>query len=183
MSEQAQSFSAPWDSTLRRVTLVIALVCLAITASLWPVMQAEGITSMHFWGGLLPTLIALGCAVLQVKGYRLEDGDLVVERRLWVKRFPLSELESVQPEPQLMRQSNSLLGNSGFFGFMGLFKHSATGTFRAFVTDPSQTLLLRFPQRAIAISPGDQERFLAGLQAQGASWEQLPSKLGGASGR
>lgn len=178
MSQSDEFFSAPWDRKLLRVTLLVALVCLGITASLWPVISNAGMGSIHFWGGLLPTLIALVCAGLAVKGYRLEDDNLVVERQLWASRFALADLQSVQPEPQLLDQSNSTLGNSGFFGFMGLFRHPQLGPFRALVTDPGQLLLLRFGRRSVAISPADQQRFLALLQERQPAAQQLPSQLG-----
>lgn len=182
MTEKSESFRAPWDRRIQIVTLVVAVVCLAITASLWPVIETEGVRSIHFWGGLFPAFIALIAAVLAIKGYRLEEDQLVVERQLWVKRFPLCDLQSVQPEPELMRQSNSTLGNSGFFGFMGLFRHPEAGYFRAFVTDPGRVLLLRFERRGLAISPADHDRFVEALQARKPAVEQLPSKLGNAAG-
>jgi hypothetical protein len=178
MTQPVQAFAAPWNRSLRLVTLIVALVCLTITASLWPVIEAEGPGSIHFWGGLLPVLIVTVAAVFAVKGYRLEGDELVVERLFWVNRFPLEALESVQPEPQLMRHCRSVLGNSGFCGFMGLFKHPRTGVFRALVTDPAQVLLLNFAERPLAISPGDHERFLAGLLERHPAVQRRPGCLG-----
>lgn len=171
-----QTFAAPWSRTLRLVTLMIALVCLALTASLWPVIQSEGPGSMHFWGGLLPVMIIALAGVFAVRGYRLEGDELIVERPLWASRFPLATLESVQPQPQLMNASRSVLGNNGFFGFMGLFKHPQAGAFRALVTDPERVLLLNFRERALAISPADGDRFLAALQEHKPAIERRPGR-------
>lgn len=177
MSASVQSFTAPWGRTLRLVTLMIALVCLTLTVSLWPVIWAEGPGSIHFWGGLLPVLIVILGAVFMVKGYRLEGDELVVERLLWASRFSLSSLASVQPEPHLMRVARSVLGNNGFFAFMGLFKHPQIGAFRALVTDPERVLLLSFKDRVLAISPADTERFLAALLEQNPAVERRPGNL------
>ena len=168
------SFGAPWNRNLRLITMIIAVVCLGLTASLWPVIQAQGPGSMHFWGGLLPVMIVISCAVFAVKGYRLEGRELVVERLMWVNRFPLQTLQWFQPSPRLIRQSGSLLGNSGFFGFMGLFKHARTGVFRALVTDPDRVVLLGFTKRSLAISPSDPERFLDAIGAAQPSAERRP---------
>lgn len=167
-------FPASWDPKIRIVTFVVGAVCLTITASLWPVISAEGPGSMHFWAGLLPTFILLGGALLAVKGYGVIDGELQAQRLLWRKRFPLSDLESVQRVPELVRQSRSLLGNSGFFGFMGLFKHPEIGAYRALVTNPSTVVLLRFGKRSLAVSPADPESFIARLLEHQPTIERLP---------
>ncbi|QCF26700.1 PH domain-containing protein [Hydrocarboniclastica marina] len=164
MPKTENLFAAPWDRTLRLVTVLISLVCLTLTAFLWPVIQAHGPASMHFWGGLLPVFIVVAAALFAVRGYRVEKGELVIERLLWNTRFDLSHLQSVQSDPMLMQQARSVLGNSGFFGFMGLFKHPARGPFRAWVTDPGQALVLQFGDLVVAISPEDGSRFVAALQ-------------------
>lgn len=164
MPESTRSFAAPWDRTLRRVTLIVALVCLGLTASLWPVIQSEGPDSIHFWGGLLPVFIVVAAAVSAVRAYRLAGDELVIERLLWNRRLHLGNLRSVHRAPQLLHQSRTVLANSGFFGFMGWFRHAEAGGFRAWVTDPARTLLLRFDDQAIAISPGSTAAFIAALQ-------------------
>lgn len=164
MPKTETAFAAPWDRTLRLVTVLISLVCLTLTAFLWPVIQAHGPASMHFWGGLLPVFIVLAAALFAVRGYRVENGELVIERLLWNTRFDLARLQSVQPDPLLMHQARSVLGNSGFFGFMGLFRHPVRGSFRAWVTDPGQALVLLFGDFAVAVSPEDGARFVALLQ-------------------
>ena len=163
MTKSAQAFAAPWGRTLRVMTLIVGMVCLALTVSLWPIIQREGPESIHFWGGLLPVVILLLAAVFTIKGYRLEGTELIVKRLFWDTRFSLAALESLQPASELMGSSRSLLGNNGFFGLMGLFKHPQLGAFRALVTDPARTMLLTFSDRKLAISPDDPERFIAAV--------------------
>ena len=60
-----------------------------------------------------------------------------------------------------MRGSLRLFGNGGIFSITGLFRNRALGNYRAFVTDLKRTVVLRFPERIIVVSPECPEKFVA----------------------
>jgi hypothetical protein len=49
------------------------------------------------------------------------------------------------------------------FSITGLFRNRALGNYRAFVTDLTQTVVLRFPKRTVVVSPQNPERFVADI--------------------
>lgn len=53
-----------------------------------------------------------------------------------------------------------LCGNGGLFSFSGWFRNRALGVYRAFVTDPHRTVVLRYPRRPIVLSPSSPEEFV-----------------------
>jgi hypothetical protein len=60
-----------------------------------------------------------------------------------------------------MRGSFRLFGNGGMFSFTGWYRNRALGTYRAFVTDLKQTVVLRFEKKTIVLSPENPERFVS----------------------
>jgi hypothetical protein len=59
-----------------------------------------------------------------------------------------------------MRWSIRMCGNGGLYSYSGFFRNKALGTYRAFVTDPHQTVVLHFPNRTVVVSPSAQEEFV-----------------------
>ena len=59
-----------------------------------------------------------------------------------------------------MRWSTRTFGNGGLFSFTGFFRNKALGAYRAFVTDPHQTVVLHFPTRTVVVSPSAPEQFV-----------------------
>ncbi len=56
----------------------------------------------------------------------------------------------------------------GLFSFTGSFRNKALGAYRAFVTDPHRTVVLRFPKRTVIVSPDSPEAFLHEIGAPAA---------------
>jgi len=77
---------------------------------------------------------------------------------------PLAGLQSATFTPDVMRRSLRLFGNGGMFSITGWYRNSALGTYRAFVTDLKNTVVLRFAtQKTIVVSPENPEAFAAEL--------------------
>lgn len=117
------------------------------------------------WAAWLPAAIVMGAALFVVRGYRVTPDAIVVRRLLWANRLPLTDLQSARHEPDAMRRSIRLFGNGGLFSFTGLFRNSALGNYRAFVTDPRLAVVLRYERRTVVISPGAPEEFVRRVMA------------------
>lgn len=59
-----------------------------------------------------------------------------------------------------MRRSIRTFRNGGLFSFTGFFRNKALGAYRAFVTDPHQTVVLHFPNRTVLVSPSAPAEFV-----------------------
>ena len=115
------------------------------------------------WLAALPLLTLPGAALFVIRGYALEAGHLAIRRLLWTTRLPLAGLQAVEVLPGAMRGSLRLFGNGGLFSFTGLYRSRPLGNYRAFVTDLNRTVVLRFVNRTVVVSPGDPGAFAAGL--------------------
>ena len=153
-------FRAPWSKSLIVASTFATLVCLGVSYALWTLPMEGPLQSLRFWLGTLPLAIVFLCALFTVRGYSIENNDLVVDRLFWKTRIPLRELMSVKFDPEATRRSIRTFGNGGFFSFTGYFRNKDLGSYRAFMTDRRRTVVLRFPSSVIVISPNRPDDFV-----------------------
>lgn len=110
---------------------------------------------------VLPLLILPGAALFIIRGYEIEPNVLAIRRLLWTTRLSLSGLQSATAEPNAMRGSLRLCGNGGLFSITGWYRNRALGNYRAFVTHLKKTVVLRFANRTVVVSPEKPEQFAA----------------------
>ncbi len=112
------------------------------------------------WEALLPIAILVGSALFAIRGYSVTVNAILVHRLFWTTRLPLAGLASAKVEPDAMHGSIRTSGNGGVFSFTGFYYRKALGNYRAFVTDPHKTVVLRFPKRTVVLSPAAPEEFI-----------------------
>ncbi|HTQ31885.1 MAG TPA: PH domain-containing protein [Opitutaceae bacterium] len=151
-------YPAPWSTSLIAVSSLATLLCLGSAGAIaW---QGRGLPS---WVGLLPLAIIAGGALFTIRGYTVAADVILVHRLCWATRLPLAGLESARFEPDAMRRSIRTFGNGGLFSFAGYFRNKPLGAYRALVTDPHQTVVLRYAGRTVVISPSAPEEFVRSL--------------------
>ena len=110
-----------------------------------------------------PLVILSGALPFMVRGYRIEPEGLQIRRLGWSTRLSLRELQSAEASPRAMKGSLRLMGNGGLFVFAGWFWSRTLGRYRAFVTDPSRSVVLRFQDRTVVVSPDAPDEFARAL--------------------
>jgi hypothetical protein len=151
-------YRAPWSTSLVVLTALATMLLLgSATALLWHGKQSA-------LGALLAAVWA-GSLLFVIRGYTIAPDAIEVHRLLWRTRLLLRDLESVRCDPGAMRGSLRLFGNGGLFSFTGLYRNPTLGTYRAFVTDPSRSVILRFPARTVVLSPAEPETFAQELRS------------------
>ncbi|WP_193164639.1 PH domain-containing protein [Microbulbifer hainanensis] len=156
-------FEAPWSRQLKWITALTTLLLLGIPLILLSRAPAEH-SAVYSAATMLPVVILAVTALFAVRGYTIEDAALLVVRPGWNTRIPLTGLQSVEIKPDAMRGSIRLFGNGGLFGFIGLFRNSALGRYRAFVTDAANCVVLRFADRTLVVTPDRPQQFAAILK-------------------
>jgi hypothetical protein len=150
-----KTFGAPWGAFLIITTVLGSAVCIAIPL----VITWEAHNRLALWLCWLPLLIVVACAFFTIRGYTVGPGALYVERLFWVTRVSLWGLQSATFEPHAMRWSIRTFGNGGLFSISGRFWRRRLGCFSAFVTDLKRTVVLRFPDHTVVVSPSLPEQF------------------------
>lgn len=158
-------FSAPWSNSVRLVTLgSVALLLLLVPAGLF-----TGPRHLLVWRLAMiamPLGALFGALPFAVRGYVLTQRHLEVCRLGWSTVLPLAGLETVTGEPEGLKGSLRLFGNGGLFGITGWFWNRRLGRFRAYATDPSRVVLLRYADgRKVVVTPGDVQHFIVQVRA------------------
>jgi hypothetical protein len=97
----------------------------------------------------------------KVAQFRIEENCLVLGR----KRHPLEGLVGVDRDPEIMKGARKTWGNSGLGAITGRFRSKRVGKFEAFLTDPEKAVVLRWPDKSIAVSPADPEFFIYSVRS------------------
>ena len=143
-------FSARWSVMLIVVSAVITAVCLFAGFAV-----GRGLPS----GGAAVLAMPVVAELFSVRGYTLQSGTLLVKRLVWSTEVPLRGLRSADADPTLLAGSWRTFGNGGFFSFSGWFYSKTLGKYRAFVTNHDDTVVLRFSDRTVVVSPSPADEF------------------------
>ncbi len=149
----SKHFSAPWSTTVKIVTGVLVAICIGISWISGPVI------------GIVPIAILIVCAIFSVRGYSVSDGEVLVHRLGWSNRFSGSEIDQVEFEPGAMSGSIRTFGIGGLFGFTGHFRNSLLGPYRAYATDPKKSVVIKYGDRTIVVTPNEPEEFVAAVSS------------------
>jgi hypothetical protein len=152
-------FRAPWGRTVR-VRTAIGLAGLGVI--MLSALLAPFAAPMPFTIALigLPPLIVAASLAHCVRGYTLAEDAITVRHGIGTTRLSLTGLRSVTGEVDAMLGSWPLSGNAGFFAITGRYWNKTLGWHRAFATDLSRAVVLRYPNRTIVITPHDPQHFI-----------------------
>ncbi|MGI9107270.1 MAG: PH domain-containing protein [Pyrinomonadaceae bacterium] len=161
-------FEATWGAQLKAITAGVSCLLLGLCVySLWQLLN--GAIGISFVGTVMP-LVLLACAALfTVRGYSVSADRLTVHRLGWSHNIELSELSSARYVPGAMTGSIRTFANGGLFAFAGNYYDSRLGAYRAYVTDGAKSVVLKFKDKTIVVSPDDPEEFIAALRPAGKS--------------
>lgn len=162
----AERFGAPWGTMLSIATPIgiVVLLGLPIAMALVPPQGAASPLVVAITAVVDIAVIAVGMLFV-IRGYRLDDRGLHVERLLWANRIPLTTLRRAWPDPEAMSKSLRLFGNSGFICIAGLFRNRKLGSYRAFATDRRRAVVLQTTERTVVVTPDEPQRFLSVIRA------------------
>ena len=152
------TFNAPWGRSLKLATGL----CLAIVFGVFMIGLLFEPTNVAYWRiGMLwiPTTLLIVSYFFSIRNYQVLETKLLIHRVGWKSTIDLADLESVQVDPTAMSKSIRLFGNGGLFCFAGIFRNHKLGRYRAFATSPKNSVILRFPNRTVVVTPEDPDGF------------------------
>ncbi|WP_226647617.1 PH domain-containing protein [Microbulbifer variabilis] len=157
-------FQAPWSRQLKIISLLSVVLLLAIPFILIGKSQ-QSPSLLYSIAIALPPIILLLGAAFAIRGYSLTNNSLQILRPGWKTSISLEGLREVKVDPKAMQGSVRIFGNSGLFGYVGLFQNQQLGRYRAFVTDQEKALVLYFPGKTLVITP-DKPEYMAEMLRQ-----------------
>lgn len=152
-----RSFAAPWG---RSLWISTSIGCFVVgVPTVYQLLNGRSI-------GWLLLAVLLAPLVGMVRGYTVTGTDLEVIRLGWTSRWPLAGLRSAAVERGVMARSIRTFGNGGLFAITGRFRNARLGAYRAYVTDTERTVVLRFQDLTLVVSPDDPEAFTRSIGAR-----------------
>lgn len=162
-----KNYKAPWSTTLIVSTLLASVLCVGLSVALPYLPQHDSGSRLVAIVRWLPLAIVPLCALFAIRGYRVTETEVEVRRVFWSRRIRRSDLRSARFVPGAMSRSVRICGNGGFFSFSGFFRSETLGTFRAYATDLSRTVVLRTEKKTYVLSPDEPEAFVRQLGLPG----------------
>lgn len=160
-----KTYKAPWSRSLVVISVIAVVVVIGLAAALL-------VRDPHAFSGWLLLALLVAATLFVIRRYTIAGDTVCVRRLLWSTRVPVRHLQAVRAEPDAMRGSLRLFGNGGLFSFTGIYRNGTLGRYRAYVTDPHRTVVLRFPAHTVVLSPDDPEAFAKELDATRAGLAQ-----------
>ena len=152
-SPTPRHYRARWSGLLKSISLGVTVLLLTLTAV------------VPFPGPLLLIALLVGTGAFAVYGFTIQDDEILIHRTGWSYRLDVSDLVRARAEPHATLGSIRTFGNGGMYGFTGKFHNHILGSYRAWMTNSDDTVVLEFEDRTVVISPEDPVAFVAELHA------------------
>ena len=159
-------FGAPWSTSVK-VTTMLVVVTIAIVVivgiSLWEDVGSGSSVLIALSAIVIPALTLVVSACWMIRGYTVTGEMLLVLRLGWQSRLDLKELVSAEADPEAMDKSLRTLGVGGLFCFCGRFRNTKLGAYRAYATDPKRSVVLKFQDQTVVVTPDRPDDFVASI--------------------
>ena len=160
-------FGAPWSTSVKWIT--------ALTVSFLVILVVFGISQLGddgpgsniillLLGIVMPALLLLASFSWMIRGYVVEGEMLSVQRLGWRSKLDLKDLVSVEADPEAMASSIRTFGIGGLFCICGRFRNKNLGAYRAYATDPKRSVVLKFQNQTVVVTPDRPDDFVARIK-------------------
>lgn len=159
-------FKAPWGRTLIGVSATVSFLLVIFALLLHKRMVP--FVPISFVSILLPIVIGgpLLSVFFSIRAYSVGPGNEVGIHHLgWKTCLSLKGLQRIYFDREATFGSARLVGNGGLFVFSGWFSCASLGTYKAYITDHANAVVLVFADRKVVLSPGDPEAFVAAVSS------------------
>jgi hypothetical protein len=168
------AFPAPVGRRVRVVTVLSVAVIPFFCLLDFFLYRTLHLRSPAFWPMILAPTVGLVVVLpivffQRVLRYRVTSDALEVVRPGRVNRFPFADLQAVNVDPRAMEWAFKIFGNDGAGAITGQFRSRKLGVFRALVTDRDRSVVLRWPDLTLVVSPDRPEEFADAVRAR-AAW-------------
>ena len=158
----ASEFNARLSPRVKATTALGTVVLLGEAALLLGLANRvpSPVSGLFLVVGTSLVLLFAGIALLAIRGYALELGQLRVARPLWSTTHSLAGLESAVRDPQSLRFTVRGFGNNGFFALNGWRVVEPYGWCRVLATDPENAVVLRAASGTYIVTPDRPDEFV-----------------------
>ena len=149
------TFGAPWSLSVKLVTVLMIILFSGIGLfGIFAGLYIKTLWFLWFVGMVIqPFAVLIITFFFMIRGYVITQNTLLIKRLFWYTKLDLTCLMSVEVDPEAMSGSKRTFGNGGFFSITGMYWNKKNGSYRAFATNPKLSVILKFLNHTILISP------------------------------
>ena len=163
MTDAERHFNAPWGTPLIVISALATVLLLGIFGGLAFSDHASTAVTMVLYIAI-PLLIMFTSLLFTVRSYTISGNTLRIRRLLWNTDIDISMLSSVDYDPKAMTGSIRTMGNGGLYSFSGKFRSRKLGSFKAYLTDFKNCVIIKRTGKTIVVSPENPELFVEVLR-------------------
>lgn len=159
---QKRIFNAGWDKLLKTVTFSVILITLIVIAYSFHIPSFAGAAIR------VPLCLILGAAFLFApKYYIIGEGKISIKRYLGKTSINISDVADIRAiDGSQLKYAIRTFGVGGFFGYYGLYWSKSLGSFKAYITDRNNCVLLQTRQgKRFVLSPDNRLEFVEMIKA------------------
>ena len=153
-------FKAPWGRKLKTISGLITILLVVVPITSWYIFSDSELTRGNLISIIFPLLILFAASLYTIRRYVVTPHEIIIERPIGPRRYPLTTLKKVLYEPALLDGSRRLFANGGLYSFSGTFTNKTLGTYQAYLTDGNKAVILFFEEGPVVVSPGDPQAFI-----------------------
>lgn len=160
-------FGVPWSATVKWMTgLTVSFLTILVIFGISQVEEIGSGSSVLFIlaAVVMPALLIVVSACWMIRGYVVSGEMLLIPRLGWRSKLDLKDLESVEADPEAMERSLRTFGVGGLFCFCGRFRNKKLGAYRAYATDPKRSVVLKFQDQTVVVTPDRPDGFVASIR-------------------
>ena len=150
-------FRAPWSRSLKTRTAMGVLLLIAFEVV---ILLIDLTQPLRFLIAAVPPFALIASVAQGIRGYVLTEGELQILRWGWITRVPLTDLRDAEGKAGAIQYSIRIFANRGLLAFTGFYWSRELKLFRAFATDDSRSVVLRFERKRVVVSPHDPQQFI-----------------------
>jgi len=163
MTDMERCFNAPWGTLLKVISTLATVLLLGVFGGMILTGRASTVITMVLYIAI-PLLILFVSLLFTVRSYIVSGNSLLVRRLLWNTNVDISMLSSAEYDPKAMTGSIRTLGNGGLYSFSGRYKSGKIGSFKAYVTDFKNCVIIKTAGQTVVVSPENPELFVEMLR-------------------
>ena len=152
-----EEFAAPWGIRLIITTFVAGFAFVGIAGVLSRRLTGKGRVAVISFIGIFAAIMISKMVIR----YQIDDEAIKIQQVASAVAIPLQSLRSVAVVPNAMDGSRRTDGNEGMFSITGNYSNQSLGSYRAYVTDPVRTVVLRTSTGTVVLSPERPEEFVS----------------------
>lgn len=163
MPESNRTFSTSWDKRVKTVSGLVTLVLVGVLLETFARLDRFSSQIIALRIGLV-VLIGITSISWFIRGYTITSDSILINHPGWTTKLDLKKLSSASRVPVGAYAGIGLFGVWGAYSVTGIAYSSTYGLHRRYLTNRWNSVVLKFGDKVVLVSPDNPDEFIGLLQ-------------------